>query len=147
MLLLAAHAASATEDAVHPSELTLERIFEEKEFRVERYGPARWLEDGSGYTTLEASEGVEEAKDIVRYDPATGERSVVVPATSLLPTEGEEPLVIKDYLWSEDGKRLLIFTNTERVWRRNTRGDYWVLSLEDGKLQQLGGGAEESSIR
>ena len=146
MLLLAAHAASATEDAVHPSELTLERIFEEKEFRVERYGPARWLEDGSGYTTLEASEGVEEAKDIVRYDPATGERSVVVPATSLLPTEGEEPLVIKDYLWSEDGKRLLIFTNTERVWRRNTRGDYWVLSLEDGKLQQLGGGAEESSM-
>ena len=146
ILLLAVHAAVAAEDAPDLSQLTLERIFEEEEFEVETFGPARWLEDGSGYTTLEASGEVEEAKEIVRYDPATGKRSVPVPATSLVPTEGEKPLEIDDYLWSEDGRRLLIFTNTEKVWRRNTRGDYWLLDIGTGKLQQLGGEAGESSM-
>jgi len=146
ILLLAAHGAIAAEGTPDLSRLTLERIFEEEEFEVETFGPARWLEDGSGYTTLEASEEVEEAKEIVRYDPATGKRSVLVPATSLVPTGGEKPLEIDDYLWSEDGRRLLIFTNTEKVWRRNTRGDYWLFDIGSSKLQQLGGEADESSM-
>ncbi len=146
MLVLTVHAVVAVEEAVHPSELSLERIFKDKEFRVERYGPARWLEDGSGYTTIEPSPDFDKAKDIVRYDPATGERSVLVPAASLVAEEGADPLSIKDYHWSDDGKQLLIFTNTERVWRRHTRGDYWLLHLGSGKLQQLGGDAGESTM-
>ncbi len=39
-----------------------------------------------------------------------------------------------DYTWSADGKKLLIFTNTRKVWRKNTRGDYWVLDVDAGKL-------------
>ena len=41
------------------------------------------------------------------------------------------PLAIEDYAWSGDGARLLIFTNTRKVWRDNTRGDYWVLDHAD----------------
>jgi len=95
---------------------------------------------------IEPSPDFDKAKDIVRYDPATGERSVLVPAASLVAEEGADPLSIKDYHWSDDGKQLLIFTNTERVWRRHTRGDYWLLDLESGKLQQLGGDAGESTM-
>ena len=146
ILFFAAHAAVAADDTADPSLLALERIFEDEEFEVESFGPARWLENGSGYTTLESSEEIEEAKEIVRYDPSTGQRSVLVPATSLVSAEGEEPLQIDDYLWSEDGRRLLIFTNTEKVWRRNTRGDYWLLDIGSAKLQQLGGEAGESSM-
>ncbi len=146
ILVFAVHAAVAAEEPPDPSQLTLERIFGEEEFEVETFGPARWLEDGSGYTTLESSEEIEEAKEIVRYDPSTGRRSVLVPATSLVPAEGEEPLEIDDYLWSEDGRRLLIFTNTKKVWRRNTRGDYWLLDIGSAKLQQLGGETGESSM-
>jgi dipeptidyl-peptidase-4 len=129
-----------------PSRLTLERIFEEEEFEVEAFGPARWLEDGSGFTTLEASEEVEDAKEIVRFDLATGERAILVPVISLVPSGREEPLSIEDYLWSEDGRRLLIFTNTSKVWRRHTRGDYWLLDIGSGRLRQLGGEAGESSM-
>ena len=32
----------------------------------------------------------------------------------------------------------MIFTNTRRVWRYHTRGDYWVLDLKNKKLKQLG---------
>ena len=31
----------------YPSTLTLKRIFTDREFQPERFGPARWLEDGT----------------------------------------------------------------------------------------------------
>ena len=48
----------------------------------------------------------------------------------------DRPLEIEDYELSEDLGQLLIFTNTERVWRRNTRGDYWVFDLQTGELHR-----------
>jgi hypothetical protein len=48
---------------------TLERIYKDKEFSLKRFGPARWLEDGSGYTTLEESDTFPKAMDIIKYDP------------------------------------------------------------------------------
>jgi hypothetical protein len=66
--------------------LDLDRIFSRFEFFGERFGPARWLEDGT-YTTLERSEEVQEAREIVRYDPVTDEREIMV-AASLLVRKG-----------------------------------------------------------
>ena len=126
--------------------LNLERIFDSNEFKAEKFGPARWLENGSGYTTLEDSEAETGDKDIVRYDPDTGSREIMVPSTRLIPPGELEPLEIDGYSWSEDGKKLLIFTNTERVWRRNTRGDYWVLDLTSWELRKLGAEAEPSTL-
>ncbi len=63
-----------------------------------------------------------------------------------MPGEGEDPLEIDDYQWSEDGTQLLVFTNTEKVWRRNTRGDYWLLHLKKGTFNKLGGDAAESTM-
>src|SRR3954451_10059522 len=84
------------------------RIFQANAFAVPRFGPARWLADGRSYTTLERG-------DIVRYEAASGARSVLVAGTRLLPPGATAPLEIDDYVWSRDGKRLLIFTNTKKV--------------------------------
>ncbi len=127
------------------SVLTLERIFSGDEFRLKRFGPARWLEDGRGYTTLEApASGA--GTDIVRYETGSGERSVLVPAESLVPPGASGPLSIDDYAWSGDMRRLLIFTNTRKVWRANTRGDYWVMDLDGRRLRKLGGDAPPSAL-
>ena len=83
---------------------------------------------------------------MVRYEAATGKREVQVSASQLTPAGAKTPLVIEDYAWTDDMSRLLVFTNSKRVWRRNTRGDYWVLDCQSGKLQKLGGGAPESSL-
>ena len=40
---------------------------------------------------------------------------------------------------SPDRKRLLLFTNSRKVWRQNTRGDFWVLDLATWRLRKLGG--------
>jgi len=145
--------ATAEQDDRDPAILTLERIFTEEEFEPDEFGPARWLEDGSGYTILEKSqdeEGGEAAqcpgRDIVRYDPKTGSREVIVGAARLIPKGESQPLEIEDYSWSEDGKKLLVFTNAKRLWRENTLGDYWALDLETWELVKLGGDAEPSTL-
>ena len=118
------------------------RIFEQNAYALPRFGPARWL-DGSTYTTVEAASGG--GWDIVRYDATSGARSVLVPAARLTPPDGA-PLDIADYRWSDDGRKLLIFTNTRKVWRLHTRGDYWVLDLGSGRLAKLGGDAPEATL-
>ena len=50
------------------------------------------------------------------------------------------------YEFSADESRVLVYTNSQRVWRRNTRGDYWLLDVAARKLRKLGGDAAPSSL-
>lgn len=127
-------------------QLTPEKIFASDTFNVERPAPTRWLEDGSGYTTLEESESGK-GRDIVRYHPETNERTVLVSAEQLTPNGEDKALHIADYVWSDDGNKVLIFTNTERSWRTHTLGDYWVLNRSNNELKKLGGNAPESTLQ
>ncbi len=95
---------------------------------------------------LESSAAGKGALDIVRYDAATGARTVLVSAQNLTPPGASSPLVIEKFDLSLDGQRLLVFTNSERVWRSNTRGDYWVFDLKSSKLRKLGGDAKPSTL-
>jgi len=126
--------------------LTLERIFASREFSSERFGPARWMADGQTFTTLEPSADVKDARDLVLYTAATGERKVLVSAAKLTPPGASAPLSIDDYGWSPDGQVLIVFTNTKRVWRQNTRGDYWTYDLRSSRLGKLGARFEPSTL-
>jgi dipeptidyl-peptidase 4 len=126
--------------------LTLERIFTANEFKSESFGPARWEKDGNTYSTLENSPTVKDGQDIVLYSTEKGDRKIIVPASRLIPANDSLPLDIDDYQWSEDGNKLLIFTNTKRVWRQNTRGDYWVLDVKGNTLKKLGSRFDESRL-
>lgn len=124
----------------------IERIFASREFAGERFGPVRWEEEGKSYTAVERSESNPDASDIVRYETSTGARSVLVSAGELIPAGSKEPLDIEDFEWSQDRSKLLIFTNSQRVWRQNTRGDYWVLDRNQKSLRKLGGDAAPSTL-
>src|ERR1700691_5574438 len=128
------------------SDKLLHRMFASTDFEVSNFAPARWLDGGAFYTTVERSADSKDAQEIVRYEPATGKREVFVSAAQLIPAGAKTPLAIEDYSWSKDKSRLLIYTNSAPVWRQNTRGDYWVLELKSGTLRKLGGGAPASSL-
>jgi dipeptidyl-peptidase-4 len=136
-----------SQDTVADSSLlTVKRIFASRDFVPQRFGPAHWRNDGSKYVVLERSEEINNGRDIVQYDAESGKKEIMVPATKMIPSGKSEPLRIANYSFSRDEKSLLIFTNTKRVWRQNTRGDYWVLDLENWKLTKLGGDVPPSSL-
>ena len=145
LLFPSAAAISAAETSDRCS-LSTARIFGTKEFEARKWGPACWLEGGSAYTTLEASQTPKDGKDVVRYDAESGNRRVLVSASNLIPPDELKPLDIEGYAWSKDLNRLLIFTNSKRVWRQNTRGDYWIFHRDTRQLQKLGGPVKPSTM-
>jgi dipeptidyl-peptidase-4 len=124
----------------------LNRIFGSRSFSEKRFGPARWIRGGASFTTLEPSPAIPTARDIIEYSTATGKRSVLVSAAQLKPSDADKPLTIEDYQWDHDLQRLLVFTESRRTWRTNSRGDYWLLDLNTGALKKLGGNSPPSSL-
>ena len=125
--------------------LTLEDIYSNNVYRVKGVGQIRWMKDNKGYSTLE-NNAESKGNDLVAYDAESGARKVLVYAKQLIPVGINKPLSIANYIWSDDNSKLLVFTNTRKVWRQNSRGDYWVLNLANGKLTQLGKGLEEATL-
>ena len=143
ILVLTGHLVQAKEKEVEneadKSRLTIERIFTTGEFNAKGFS-ARWAEGGDGYLTIEGSE-------IVRHDAKTGNRKTIVSTADLTPPGESSPLNVKSYAFSKSGDYLLVFTNSKRVWRQNTRGDYWFLDRSGHELRQLGGDAAPSTLQ
>ncbi len=125
-----------------PSRVTVERIYNTRDFAGEPVRPLRWLDD-STYTVVEPDPDGH-GSQLARVDAATGRSSVLVGVAALTPAGSPEPIEIEDYDWSSDRSKLIVFTNSARVWRANTRGDFWVLDLRTGRLHQVGGAAAKS---
>jgi len=136
---------STTTLVAQDKQLTIEDIFSNRAYRSERFGPAYWVDNGSGYTTVEPSSHAK-GMEIVRYDTKTGEKSILVSVADLTPEGNAQSLYPEEYEWSPAKDLLLISTNTKRVWRQNTRGDNWILDLKTKKLHKLGAGLPESSL-
>src|SRR5262249_33020629 len=109
-------------------------------------GPIQWRDDAKGYLVLEPSAAGKGAVDIVSYDAASGQKSIAVAAEKLKPEGAASPIGVEQFDFSADGSKLLIFANSARVWRSNTRGDYWVLDLTNWRLKKLGGDAKPSTL-
>ena len=120
-------------------ELTLEDIYVKGTFRARGVPQPTWMEDGRSYSALTE-------KGLVRVDAATLAETVIVPQAAFIPEGAARPLRVEDYTWSEDKTKLVIYTNSRRVWRRNTRGDYWLLDVAAGTVRQLGKGLEPSRM-
>lgn len=140
ILLLLINISSFAQEAV--KQLTIDDIYSGK-LRQEYLGKLEWMKLKSGFTKLE---NTKEGTVLKYYDIKQGEWSMMVDPADLVPTGSDEPLSISSYSWSADETQLLIFTNTKRVWRQNTRGDYWIYDLKDKSLAQLGKSLSESSL-
>ncbi len=125
--------------------LTLEDIYNNYLYEEKGFGPVRWMKNNKGYSTLEYNREAR-GNDIIEYDAETGVRKVLVNAKQLMPAGSNKPLNVGNYIWNNDNSKLLLFTNTRKVWRQNSRGDYWVLNLTNGRLTQLGKGLGEATL-
>lgn len=98
-----------------------------------------WSKEGNNY--YESSEnGI---KQVIL--PSFNEITIATKA-QLTPAGKSAPLKIRNFFLSDDGKKILIFTNSKKVWRYDTRGDYWVLNTSNNSLKQLGSSLPASSL-
>lgn len=134
------------QETVDSSRLSIDKIFQSGEFYGDYFRQPRWIDEGKAYTITEPSEAITGARDIVSYETKSGARSVLISAAQLIPEGETKPLEISNYEWSSNKEMLLLFTNTQRVWRYNTKGDYWILDVKTNKLKKLGQGLPASSL-
>ncbi|MBE6334456.1 MAG: S9 family peptidase [Bacteroidales bacterium] len=129
--------------ATFAQELTLESVIRGNLLHNRGGGGLSWF-DGDHYYKYDQVKGG--GVEMAKYNVANDERTVLIPASMLInPTTGKQ-FAIRNIIWSEDGERVLIYTNTKRVWRYDTRGDYWYLNVKTGKVAQVGEGLPESSL-
>ena len=98
-----------------------------------------WSNDGSGYYKAEQGE-------IVKYTLPQNTKTVIVAKDKLIPAGASASISIRSFTMSNDESKILIYNNSQQVWRYDTRGDYWLYDIATGKLQQLGKGRPESSL-
>ncbi len=99
----------------------------------------KWSGDGASYYAIEQNQ-------IVQYGLPDFTRTVLVDSQRLVPQGGSKPLAVRNFYFSGDGKKILLYANSKKVWRLDTRGDYWVLDVASSSLRQLGKERPASSL-
>ncbi len=113
-------------------ELSVERIYASSDFAAERID-LEWMTDGRHFTTVERD--AMGRTDLYRVDIRSGERQLLVRGADLLPPGGGDPIEIDSYTFSTDGKKLLIASGVDRIWRRSRQAYYYVWDLETKTLK------------
>ena len=96
-------------------------------------------------------------QDIIWNDDESGYYIIKDNSIVLVSTQGEDDKTIlasssvnnvdfKSFNFSVRKDKLLIFTNTVKVWRYETRGDYWVYDFNTRKATKIGATMPESSL-
>jgi len=100
----------------------------------------QWTPDGNAFYSF-TKKGVQ-IVDVLH----PGTEQTLLNSNELIPSGSSEPLQVQSFQISPANKNLLLFTNTKKVWRDNTRGDYWIFDKNTKKLTQLGKGLPASSL-
>ena len=79
--------------------------------------PIKWSADGNGFYRSRFG-------SIILTSLPDNKESTIIAAEKLTPQGSSSPLGIQSFSFSNDNQKLLIYTNSKKVWRYNTRGDY-----------------------
>jgi dipeptidyl-peptidase-4 len=104
---------------------------------AQRGSDIHWTSDGKGFTFLKNG-------GIVRMQVGSNSEETLV-GREQLKVNGKA-LDVESYQFSDDGTQVMLFTNSAKVWRYNTRGDYWVYTFKGKTLRQLGKGRPSQSL-
>ena len=98
-----------------------------------------WSADGNAYALVDQG-------DLLRMNIRTGNKTVLLAKDKLRLSGSDQPLTIANFAFTPDSANVLIFTNTARVWRYNTRGDYYLINRTTGQIRQVGKGRPAQSL-
>lgn len=99
----------------------------------------KWSADGNGFYKVDHDQ-------VIRIGLPRFDTTVIVSKAQATATGATRSLLIRDFSLSADANKVLIYTNTKKVWRLDTRGDYWVFDRTAGTLKQIGKSRPPSSL-
>src|SRR5215203_1358226 len=99
----------------------------------------QWSKNGSSYYAIDGN-------TIVQLQLPLFQQTLIADTLKLVPKGQARALRIRSFSLSDDEKKILIYTNSKKVWRLDTRGDYWLLDLTNNRLTQLGKSLPASSL-
>ena len=126
-------AAAMAQEAETPM-LTLEDIHASGMFVSASFQGGKWAGEGPVVTFVE-EDG--EMAHLIRYDLETEQREPIVDGETLYAPDVERTVGIDEYAYSPDGSAMLIYTDSERVWRYNTKGYYYLYDLATQDLTPI----------
>ena len=132
LAFLLAPLAAVAQPADGPKRLTLETLFASPEFYGESFQGGRWAETGARLLYVEGD--ASGASSLRELDLTTDTRRTILDGSQLVKPDAEGLIEIEDYATSMDGAKTLLYTDSERVWRLNTKGYYYVLDNESGTV-------------
>ncbi|WP_374950261.1 S9 family peptidase [Mucilaginibacter sp.] len=98
-----------------------------------------WAKDGYQYYKVQSGE-------IVVLDARDANKKTILLSKAQLTPEGGKPLIPRNFYLAADGQKVLVYTNSKKVWRYNTRGDYWVYDFTAKSLTKIGKNFPASSL-
>jgi dipeptidyl-peptidase-4 len=105
------------------TKISLEDIWSKGTFRAEYVPGFTFQNDGKHYTRLERNK-------ILQYDITTGEPTATIFDPTTVKANKEFKGRIDSYSFSADESRILIKTETEPIYRRSSRANYFVYDRE-----------------
>ena len=110
------------------------------EFRAESMASLKPLDDGESYTQV-SSDGTK----ILKYSFKTGKQTGVI--FDLNNVRGPKIRIdrIDGYIFSPDGKRILIQTDTRYIYRRSFTATYYIYEVQNNKMGPLSVGGEQQT--
>ncbi|MCP4712173.1 MAG: hypothetical protein GY869_26415, partial [Planctomycetes bacterium] len=105
--------------------LTLEDIFDSRQFAGDSLWQAKWIPDRGAFTFMkhDKASGV---NSIYQHDVLTGDESLLLDGHSLFFPESDSLLPITGYSWSENGGKILLKTNKVEIWRHSLKCAVYV---------------------
>jgi dipeptidyl-peptidase-4 len=88
---------------------------------------------------------VENGNIVERDAKETSKTAVLIAKEDLVGTDGRAINVVR-FAFANGNQKVLLNTNTKKVWRYDTRGDFWVYNLKDHSLKQIGKDKPASSL-
>ncbi len=133
-LAVAAGMTSVARAQEAPQGLSVPAIFASDEFTSATYR-ATWSPDGEGWTQVRQDD---DGQDELWYvAAASGVEERLIAAAELVPGGASEPLRIEGYELSADGGRALLYADAAPIWRRSSRGRYWIFDLANRDLRPV----------
>lgn len=85
----------------------------------------------------------QDGKQVVQYSFKTGKQTAVL--FDVANTQGESIDRFDGYIMSPDGRRMLIRTKTEPVYRRSYKAEFYIYNIQSRKLDRLSAGGPQQS--